>query len=75
MFEAGLDVEVDESDHTLGKKIANGRVAGYNFLLVVGEKEQEDGTVNVRTRDGVVHGPKKVEDFIAECIQMKKDFK
>lgn len=75
IFDAGLDVEVDESDHTLGKKIANGRVAGYNFLLVVGEKEQEESTVNIRTRDNVVHGAKSVQDFINECLQMKKEFK
>lgn len=74
IFDAGLDVEVDDSDNIFGKKIANGRVAGYNFILVAGEKEQEEGTVNVRTKDGK-QTPKKVEEFIADCLQLKKEFK
>jgi threonyl-tRNA synthetase len=74
IFEAGLDVEVDDSNNIFGKKIANGRVAGYNFILVVGEKEQEEGTVNVRTKDGK-QAPKPVAEFINDCLQLKKDFK
>lgn len=34
-----LECEVDESKHTFAKKIAEAQVAGYNYILVVGEKE------------------------------------
>lgn len=36
----------------------------FNLFLVVGEKELNAGTVNVRTRDNVVHGEVGVEDLI-----------
>eukprot|EP01126_Amoeba_proteus_P032681 TRINITY_DN3189_c0_g1_i4.p1 TRINITY_DN3189_c0_g1~~TRINITY_DN3189_c0_g1_i4.p1 ORF type:complete len:542 (-),score=119.22 TRINITY_DN3189_c0_g1_i4:103-1728(-) len=74
IFDAGLDVEVEESDHMIKKKILMGRNAGYNFILVVGDKEQSEGTVNVRTREDVVRGVVKVEDFILECKEMIKNF-
>ena len=40
-----------------------------NYILVVGDKEQENKTVNVRTRDNVVHGEKKVDVLIKELQQ------
>lgn len=55
IYEAGFecDLDADEGD-TLNKKIRNGQLAQYNFILVVGEKESLNGTVNVRTRDNKV---------------------
>lgn len=46
-----------------------------NIFLVVGEKELNAGTVNVRTRDNVVHGEILVDDLIAKfkVFKEKKD--
>lgn len=35
------------------KKIRTGQLQGYNFTFVLGAKEMEEGTVNVRDRDDV----------------------
>ena len=35
----------------------------FSFLSVVGEKEQANGTVNVRTRDNKVHGERSVDQI------------
>ena len=45
------------------------------FLLfsVVGEKEKEAGTVNVRTRDNKVHGEKTIDAVIERFSQLKKE--
>ena len=59
-----VDVNVDAGE-TLNKKIRNAQLAQYNFILVVGEKEQEAKTVNVRTRDNKVHGEKSLDDLLA----------
>ena len=37
-------------------QIREAQLAQYNYILVVGEKEQAQKTVNVRTRDNQVHG-------------------
>jgi threonyl-tRNA synthetase len=44
----------------------------YNYILVVGEQEQREGTVNVRTRDNVVHGMHKIADLV-EVLRTEKD--
>ena len=48
--EAGVRIEVDDSNETLGKRIRASELAKIPYTLVVGEKETAAGTVNVRTR-------------------------
>uniref|UniRef100_H2YMV2 threonine--tRNA ligase n=1 Tax=Ciona savignyi TaxID=51511 RepID=H2YMV2_CIOSA len=51
MHEAGLQVDLEKDPGlTLNKKIRT-QLEQYNFILVVGEKEEMNGTVNIRTRD------------------------
>lgn len=42
------------------------------IFTVVGEKEQNAGTVNIRTRDNVVHGEMAVEELIAKLKVLKE---
>ena len=48
---AGIRAELDEANETLGKKIRAGKTKKIPYLLVVGEKEKEAGTVAVNFRD------------------------
>ena len=48
---AGYFVDIDDSTRTLNKKVREGQLAQYNFILVVGEQELLAGTVDVRSRD------------------------
>ena len=50
--EAGLRVEKDLRNEKIGKKIAEGRSQKIPYLLVIGDKEAESGTVAVRSRAG-----------------------
>ena len=50
--QTGLFVDVDATANTVKKKVREAQVAQYNYILVVGEKETEAGTVHVRLRDG-----------------------
>ena len=54
---AGFWADVDNGENTLQKKIRNGELAQYNFILVVGQEELDGKSVNVRNRDDV--GEKK----------------
>jgi len=51
--ESGLFTDVDNGADTLPKKIRNGEIAQYNFILVVGQEELDNRSVNVRNRDDV----------------------
>lgn len=48
LFDAGFEADVDCSDSTLNKKIRNAETGQYTFVFVVGGKEVEQETVNVR---------------------------
>lgn len=43
-----------------------------NFVTVVGERERNAGTVNIRTRDNVVHGEMAVEELIEKLKVLKE---
>ena len=61
---SGFYVEVDASDRKMQKKVREAQLEQYNYILVCGDSEQANGTVNVRTRDNKVHGEHKLEALI-----------
>jgi threonyl-tRNA synthetase len=63
---AGIRVEVDDRCESIKKKVRDAQVQQFNYILIVGDNEEQNKTVNVRTRDNVVHGEKTVETFIKE---------
>lgn len=73
LYDAGFETEVDvDTGDTLNKKIRNAQLSQFNFIFVVGEKEQTNETVNVRTRDNLVHGERSVEEVIQRFTELKK---
>ncbi|CAL7938832.1 unnamed protein product [Xylocopa violacea] len=75
LWDAGFMAELDtDAGDTLNRKIRNAQLAQFNFILVVGEKELNAGTVNVRTRDNVVHGEVLV-DVLIEKFKLFKERK
>ena len=65
---AGLRSEVDWSGNKLGKMIRNASMERVNYLLVIGDREVEDGTVAVRRRDGTDCGVMPVDDFVRAAL-------
>jgi len=49
----GLFADLDNGADTLPKKVRNGEIAQYNFILVVGEEEMTTQSVNIRNRDDI----------------------
>jgi threonyl-tRNA synthetase len=70
-----LRVELDTRSESVSYKVRDAQLAKINYILVVGEKELADETVNVRTRDNNVLGVTMVAEFIAKCEQEVKDKK
>jgi len=73
--EQGFRVEMDLRSETTNKKVRDAQVEKVNYILVVGDKEQEAGTVNVRTRSGEVKGTRKVEELVHELLGEIKEKK
>lgn len=66
----GLRVEVDASNGRMNAKIRNAQLQKTPYMLVVGDKEEEDGTVAVRTRDNEDRGAISVADFKTQATTL-----
>ena len=51
LAEAGVRVSVDERSESVGRKIRDAELAKVPLMLVVGEREEAEGTVSVRSHD------------------------
>ncbi|MEN9344060.1 MAG: hypothetical protein RLZZ453_847 [Chlamydiota bacterium] len=63
---AGFLCDIDTSSESVNKKVRNAQLLQYNYMLTVGDKEVENKTINIRTRDNVVHGEVGLQFFIQE---------
>ncbi len=61
---AGFSCDVDDTNESVNKKIRNAQLMQYNYMLTVGDKELENHTIALRTRDNVVHGELDVDTFL-----------
>ena len=64
--EAGIRVELDTRSEKIGYKIREAQQAKIPYMLVVGQKEEEDGTIAVRSRAAGDEGTKSLDAFIAD---------
>ncbi len=65
---AGLRGKADLSDDRMNAKIRNAQNAKIPYILVVGQKEEEEGAVAVRLRDGTQLGALKVAEFTERAL-------
>ena len=54
---------IDDRNEKIGRKIRDNEVKHIPYMLVVGEKEQAEGTVTVRRQGGINEGSLKIADF------------
>jgi threonyl-tRNA synthetase len=52
MKELGIRVKVDDRSEKIGYKIREAQLEKVPYMLVIGDKEMEEGQVAVRRRDG-----------------------
>ena len=68
LFAKGIRTESDLRSEKLGYKIREAQMQKIPYMLVVGDRDIENGTVSVRTRGGEDLGAMKPEDFMAKCL-------
>jgi threonyl-tRNA synthetase len=61
---AGFRCEIDDSNESVGKKIRQAQLDQVNYMLTIGDQEVEHRSINLRTRDNVVHGELTLSKFI-----------
>ena len=67
--EAGLRVSLDIKPNSISKKVREAQLEKVNYMVTIGDKEQEKNTLAIRTREGKVKFEVKIDDFIKELKQ------
>ncbi len=65
--EKGIRVEMDDSDNSLGKRINGAKAQKTPYVIVLGDKEMEQGLLTVETRAEKIEGI-STEDFINKVL-------
>ena len=66
---AGVRAEIDDRNEKIGRKIRDNELKRLPYLLIVGEKEQENGEVSVRKQGEGDQGSMKIATFAAKINQ------
>ncbi len=64
--DADIRVSVDDRNEKIGRKIRDNELKRIPYMLIVGEKEQENGEVSVRKQGEGDKGSVKIANFAAE---------
>jgi threonyl-tRNA synthetase len=67
--DAGVRVEVDDRSEKIGYKIREGQVQKVPYMLVVGDKEVEDGTIALRKRGEGDKGTVAFDTFVEDLLK------
>jgi threonyl-tRNA synthetase len=68
MLDLGIRVEVDDRNEKIGYKIREAQTDKTPYMLIIGDKEIEGGTVSVRSRKKGELGAIAVDDFIKDVL-------
>ncbi|HNR95499.1 MAG: Threonine--tRNA ligase [Chloroflexi bacterium ADurb.Bin180] len=73
--EAGFRAELDDTADRMNAKVRKAQLEKVPYMLVMGDKEAEAGTVSVRLRSEENLGPRPLDEFIAMAHQAIADKK
>jgi len=60
----GFHSEIVSSRSKLQKKIRAAQLDQFNYMLIIGQKEVDAESANIRARDGSILGPMKIDDLL-----------
>jgi threonyl-tRNA synthetase len=69
LFDNNIRVSIDARSEKMGAKIRDAELNKIPIMLIVGEKEEKDGSVSVRRRHVGDLGSTIVDDLITEIIE------
>jgi threonyl-tRNA synthetase len=65
----GIRAELDDRNEKIGYKIREAQLKKIPYMLIVGDKEVEAGTVSIRARKGGDLGSKSLQEFLADVLK------
>ncbi len=68
--QAGLRGYIDDRVESIGKKIRDNELKKIPFMLIVGEKEQNEKNISVRRQGSGDQGAEDIQQFISQLLEM-----
>ncbi len=68
-----IRVELDDRSESIGKKVRDSQLEKINYSITIGDKEQENNTLAIRTLDGKVQFGVKLDQFINNILDEIKE--
>ncbi|MGA0846710.1 MAG: His/Gly/Thr/Pro-type tRNA ligase C-terminal domain-containing protein, partial [Luteolibacter sp.] len=69
LADAGVRLSVDRGSDKIGAKIRNARLDRVPYMLVIGQREAEEGSVSVRHRDRDDLGTMPLDQFVSSLLE------
>ncbi|MFA5484763.1 MAG: threonine--tRNA ligase [Candidatus Pacearchaeota archaeon] len=76
LFDEGFEVELDDRNETMNKKVRDAQIQRYNYILTIGEKELKENKIAVKKRDEKeikIISPEEFIKIIKEEIKQRKN--
>jgi threonyl-tRNA synthetase len=73
LLEAGIRTEIDIENRTVEYKVRDAATNKIPFVVTIGDREEKNNTMAVRTRDGKVKYNVKFDDFVREISELIKE--
>jgi len=74
MMSEGIRVELNDDNTMLGYKVRQAQLEKIPYMVIIGARERNKGTITVRTRNGTNLKNLEIEDFI-DMVKVKIDNK
>lgn len=68
----GFHSTVDSTSESISKKVRNAQLDQVNYILTIGDREVENATAALRTRDNVVHGEVQLDAFLQKLEEERR---
>jgi threonyl-tRNA synthetase len=68
LIQKGIRAEKDFRNEKLGFKIREAQLQKIPYMLVIGDREEKEGTLSPRKRSGEAMKAMRVEDFISQVL-------
>lgn len=70
---ANLLCEIDDSNESISKKVREAQLSQVSYMITVGDREIENKTISLRTRDNQVIGELDIDEFIATITRENQE--
>ncbi len=72
LSENNIRVEIDDRSESISKKVRDAQLMKTNYMVTIGDKEEQNRTLAIRTLDGKIEFGVKLDNFVKDIVDKIK---